>query len=277
VSVTCPSGHPSDSTDYCDVCGAPIGGAGGGGAGGGGGATAAPGPRPPSTSPLSLDAVQAPAGARTCPHCDSVNLPGALFCEVCGYDFTTGQLPVDPDSSADHPQPLAPPTPGDPTVSGGPGPLAPPAPLPTTPPPLPGSAPGGPVEWVVEVWVDPQWYDAQDVSDPMPSAGMPVVVPLTERSLLVGRTSASRNIHPQVDVSGDNGVSRRHAQLTGDGQRWFVEDLQSANGTYVGDSGAALPTTPLTPGIRHELDDDDRIYLGAWTRLVVRRATPAEQ
>jgi pSer/pThr/pTyr-binding forkhead associated (FHA) protein len=133
------------------------------------------------------------------------------------------------------------------------------------------------VQWVAEVWIDPDWYSAQEVDDPLPSAGMPLVVPLTERSQLVGRTSASRNIHPQVDLASDNGVSRRHAQLTTDGQRWFVEDLQSSNGTYVGSAGEALPTTPIPPGQRVELDDDDRIYLGAWTRLVVRRATASER
>ena len=37
------------------------------------------------------------------------------------------------------------------------------------------------------------------------------------------------------------------------------------------------PTQPLPPGQRHELAEDDRIYLGAWTRIVVRRATPEEQ
>jgi pSer/pThr/pTyr-binding forkhead associated (FHA) protein len=103
------------------------------------------------------------------------------------------------------------------------------------------------------------------------------VVPLVGASLLVGRTSASRGIHPQLDISTDTGVSRRHAQLTTDGQRWWIEDLQSANGTYVGTSGSPVPTEPLTPGERRELADDDRVYLGAWTRLVLRRATPDEQ
>ena len=61
-----------------------------------------------------------------------------------------------------------------------------------------------------------------------------------------------------------------------DGQRWWVEDLQSSNGTYVGGAGEPLPTTPLPPGQRVELADDDRVYVGAWTRIVVRRAAPGE-
>jgi pSer/pThr/pTyr-binding forkhead associated (FHA) protein len=138
-------------------------------------------------------------------------------------------------------------------------------------------APPVPVEWVTEVWVDPDWYDAQESEEACPSPGLPAVVPLSRRSILVGRPSASRSIHPDIDCSGDIGVSRRQAQLTTDGQRWWVEDLQSANGTYVGAASGPLPTSPLPPGQRHELAEDDRIYLGAWTRLVVRRATPEEQ
>jgi hypothetical protein len=131
--------------------------------------------------------------------------------------------------------------------------------------------------WVVEVWVDPDWYAAQGSTDPCPSSGLPAVVGLRERSLLVGRTSASRNIHPQIDISIDPGVSRRHAQLSTDGQRWFVEDLQSANGTFVGSAGAPLPEEPLESGVKHELDADDRLYLGAWTRIVLREATAEEK
>ena len=33
----------------------------------------------------------------------------------------------------------------------------------------------------------------------------------------------------------------------------------------------SVPTTPVTPGQRTELADDDRIYVGAWTRLVIRK------
>ena len=72
-------------------------------------------------------------------------------------------------------------------------------------------------------------------------------------------------------------MSRRHVQLTTDGQRWWAEDLQSSNGTYLGAAGAPIPTVPIPPGQRTEFAPGDRIYLGAWTRIVVRRATPDEQ
>jgi hypothetical protein len=138
-------------------------------------------------------------------------------------------------------------------------------------------APAVKLEWVAEVWVDPDWYAEQDSDEPCPSPGLPVVVPLEAQSLLIGRRSKSRNIHPEIECSSDVGVSRRQAQLTTDGQRWWVEDLQSSNGTYVGAASGAVPTEPLPPGQRRELAPDDRIYVGAWTGIVVRRATPEEQ
>jgi hypothetical protein len=140
-----------------------------------------------------------------------------------------------------------------------------------------GDGTGDDPRWVAEVWVDPDWYAGQDSDEPCPSAGAPVVVPLRARSVLVGRPSASRNIRPEVDCGADTGVSRRHAQLTTDGQRWWVEDLQSANGTYLGAAGAPLPTDPITPGQRREVAGDERIYVGAWTRLVLRPATDEER
>ncbi len=110
---------------------------------------------------------------------------------------------------------------------------------------MPEQAPTAPVppEWVAEVWVDPDWYAEQESDGACPSPGLVVVVPLRARSVLVGRRSQSRSIHPEVDCSDDVGVSRRQAQLTTDGTRWWVEDLQSSNGTYVGPASGPLPTT----------------------------------
>lgn len=250
TAATCPNGHASASTDYCDVCGAPIGGVAaptatmpagglGGGLGGGPGADA----------------------RQTCPNCQTENRGTALFCEGCGYDFTTGAMPrrVAPD------------------LAGGTGAVGPGAAGAATVVPPGPLAPAVPLEWVVEVWVDPDWYALQDTTEPCPSPGLPATVPLRVRSVLVGRTSRSRNIHPEIACEADIAVSRRHAQVTTDGTRWWVEDLGSANGTFVGPASGPLPTKPLVVGQRRELAEDDRVYLGAWTRLVVRRATDEEK
>jgi hypothetical protein len=284
TTYTCPDGHSSQSGDYCDVCGAPISPTGAAPAGASPAAASQAAATPAAAaSSLSLDPAGPPPlptpsgpagapGARVCPNCSASNPPGALFCEDCGYDFTTGQLP----------RPLDPPSGPNPPATG-PAPhdanavLDAAADPDTNPSGVPSSPAAAPVAFVAELWVDPDWYAAQDVTDPCPSAGMPVVVPIRGTSVLVGRTSASRNIHPEIDVAADTGVSRRHAQLTTDGQRWWVEDLQSANGTFVGTAGDPLPTTAITPGQRVELPDEGRVYLGAWTRMVVRKASPSEQ
>jgi hypothetical protein len=271
---TCPNGHPSASSDYCDVCGAPIGEAKTpepGSASVPGGSAPAPGPGEPTP---------APAAGEPCPNCALVNAPDALFCESCGYDFTTGTMPRQATPANPLDLGTAPPAPA---ATAQPGAGQPAAAQPTAS----GAAASGPessvaaasggVDWVAEVWVDPDWYAEQASDEQCPSPGLPMVVPLRIRSLLIGRMSKSRNIHPEIECSSDIGVSRRQAQLTSDGQRWWVEDLQSANGTYVGAASAPLPTEALPPGQRRELGLDDRIYVGAWTCIVVRRATPEEQ
>ena len=106
------------------------------------------------------------------------------------------------------------------------------------------------VDWVAEVWVDPDWYAAQESDDPLPVAGAPGRRPARgeERA---GRAPVREPQHPPGDrLHRRPGVSRRQAQLTTDGKRWWVEDLQSSNGTYVGPASGPLPTDPVPPGQR---------------------------
>ena len=267
MSAVCPAGHTSVAEDYCDVCGMPID-------------AGTPGPTPPPAPDVPADAAAGISGVHACPNCEAPNAAEALFCESCGYDFTTGSLPRPAE-----PQPLDPPAAA--ATGSAPDAATPDSSAPDTatagaaPAASPGGAAGGvpptSFDWVVERWIDPAWYDAQDSPDSLPSPGLPEVLPLRGPSVLVGRASVSRNIHPEVDCGTDSGVSRRQAQLTTDGRRWFVEDLDSANGTFVGSASGALPTDPIAVGTKCELDADDRIYVGAWTRLVIREATEDER
>jgi len=263
MTSTCPAGHTSSADDYCDVCGMPIE------------SGVPPTPRSsgqPLTPPPTNAPPQAPAG-QSCPNCDTHNVADALFCEACGYDFTTGTLPRStgptsgevgqlPDVAVDQGAPAPGPSPRD---AGAQQQTAAPAPTPTA------------FGWVAEVWIDPAWYEAQESPDALPSAGLPAIVPLRKTSILIGRKSRSRNISPDIDCEPDSGTSRRQAQLTTDGRRWWVEDLESANGTFVGAASEPLPENPIPVGPKHELAPDDRIYVGAWTRLVIREATEDEQ
>lgn len=255
---TCPAGHDSAAGDYCDVCGLPI-------------------EESVADAPAAPEAPAEPEEEpETCPNCQAASPPNALFCEACGYDFTTGTAPRPMDSMLDLDAPAA----AEPTDAEEPDVEATDAELPAVPaepePPAERVAPALSEEWVAEVWIDPDWYEVQDSTDPLPSAGVPTVLPLRSGSALVGRTSRSRNIHPDIDLSTDNGISRRHCQLTTDGTRWWVEDLGSSNGTFVGSTVGQLPDTPLAPGEKREIAADEYVYLGAWTRLVVRKAQPGE-
>jgi hypothetical protein len=248
MTAVCPAGHTSQSDDYCDVCGMPID----AGAATGDAAT----PPPPTDAPTPAP-EQTSRPAQSCPNCGTPNVADALFCEACGYDFTTGTMPR--PASPPEEQQAAPESPGSDQAASIEAPAA------------------GSFDWVAEVWIDPEWYEAQESPDPLPSAGLPEIVPLQATSVLVGRTSKSRNIHPEIDCDLDNGVSRRQCQLTTDGTRWWVEDLDSANGTFVGSAAGAMPTDPVPVGAKRELKPDDRVYVGAWTRVVIRPATDEEK
>jgi hypothetical protein len=243
MTATCPNGHTSVSDDYCDVCGVPIDSA----ASSTSIAATPAAPDAPADAPVA-PADPAPAAGQVCPDCSTANVADALFCEACGYDFTTQTSARSAGSTAPAPDAATPATPAAPSL-----------------------------EWVAEIWIDPDWYAAQKATDPIPSPGLPRVVALRKTSLLIGRASVSRNITPDIDCAIDTAASRRQAQLTTDGTRWFVEDLQSANGTFVGSASGSLPEDPIPAGPKHELDPDDRVYVGAWTRIVIRKATSEEQ
>ena len=62
-------------------------------------------------------------------------------------------------------------------------------------------------------------------------------VQLSEAPLLVGRGPDA-----QIRLD-DDYVSTRHARIASSGDQWYVEDLGSTNGTYVGTSRITQPTS----------------------------------
>ncbi len=62
------------------------------------------------------------------------------------------------------------------------------------------------------------------------------VVPLADAPLLIGR---GNDAAIRLD---DDYVSTRHARIAASGDQWYVEDLGSTNGTYVGTSRITQPT-----------------------------------
>ncbi|HEY9564433.1 MAG TPA: FHA domain-containing protein [Nocardioides sp.] len=60
---------------------------------------------------------------------------------------------------------------------------------------------------------------------------------LAQAPVLIGRGSDAAI---RLD---DDYVSTRHARIAASGEQWFVEDLGSTNGTYVGQARISQPTT----------------------------------
>jgi len=303
----CPAGHESQTNDYCDTCGALMG-----------GAPMTPAAEPAGTAVLPEESGAAASAAGPCPHCGAAR--DGRFCEECGFDFELAELvppaaasagAATPEASAD---PLAATTALPPgydldaefeaaerafAESGGAS--ATPAPVVSTSPVSPtaasanaGSAetsPGSVAEpsaqqpaetsapaLVALVTADQEYYTAQVERGDIVEAEFPFPRYPGERRFAleadrvrIGRTSASRGIAVEIDLTGpplDPAVSHLHAQLLrGPDGAWALVDLNSANGTRLNGSADPLPAETEVP-----VKAGDRIHLGVWTTLVLEEA-----
>jgi len=128
-----------------------------------------------------------------------------------------------------------------------------------------------PEHWVAEILADRRLYDR------VPSNGLvfpegrdAVVVALDGAELLIGRRHEGRGIEPAIDLSGplaDPAASHCHVLLARlDDGGYAATDLDSTNGTELNDGRVTLE-----PGGAHRLVSGDRIHVGAWTTITIRR------
>jgi FHA domain/Double zinc ribbon len=218
TTYTCPKGHESTEADFCDECGAKIGGT---------GTIAVPPPLPTTSAPAS---GPTPAGA-LCPNCGTPRAGSSRFCEDCGFDHTTGKVPV-----------LAPPLPATPVV-----------------------APAG--SWTATVRADRKYYEENAIDGvEFPADPGERLITLPAPQVRIGRRSSSKGTNPEIDLADtDPGTSHSHALLTlsVDGT-WLVSDLGSTNGTYLNDE-----QSPLSAGDTRPLKDGDEVHVGAWTTITL--------
>jgi hypothetical protein len=89
--------------------------------------------------------------------------------------------------------------------------------------------------------------------------GADLALPIEKDIVLVGRASPSDNVRPDIDLSQfdeNHFVSRRHAFILRRQGSLVLEDLESANGTFVNHAGALAPHS-LVP-----LHDGDDVTFG---------------
>ncbi|GAB1513222.1 FHA domain-containing protein [Actinophytocola sp. KF-1] len=145
-------------------------------------------------------------------------------------------------------------------------------------PPVPADRLPEETTWTATVTADRAYYDSVMAVDGPDAAGIAFPpycpdrhFPLAGKQVSIGRQSRSRGIQPDIDLIGppeDPGVSHLHAVLlAGDDGTWSIVDLDSANGTVLNDE-----QNPLRPNTPRQLAEGDRVYIGAWTRITLRRA-----
>jgi len=289
---TCPAGHESASSDFCDNCGMRIGGATPASA-----AVPASAPLPASASAPSAPSAPA-ASAEPCPQCGTART--GQFCEACGFDFASGR-PLSTSVPAPAPPPTPPPasaassglttpSPASPgstssgltssgssssqvTGSGVTGAAGPAAGADVRPGGDGWAAPAAAASWTAVVTADRDYFDTVVAANGPDAATLefPGYCPerrfrLSGAEMRIGRRSVSRGLQPEIDLTGppaDTGVSHLHAVLLAqpDGS-WAIVDPGSANGTKLNEQDLSI-------GVRTALHDGDRICLGAWTRLTI--------
>ena len=158
----------------------------------------------------------------TCPSCQSQNLPGTFFCAECGASFLPTRIRETTASL------------GASTVTGEIPPV-------TVRPPAP----------------------PRDLSQPrlrvvILNSGRKLGFN-TDQPITLGRQDSARGFYPDIDLSTDGGVeagvSRRHAVIKLRDGECYLEDLSSANGTFVNKEQLAANTPRL-------LQHGDELRLG---------------
>ncbi len=157
-----------------------------------------------------------------CPSCGHKHRPGTLFCSECGEYLPTGG----PLRTGAIPKEKLPVSQASPWDSGSAGKA--------------GEAPR--VSLCIKVL----------------STGRQIQLPSTPE-VHIGRLDADHGIFPDLDLTPDGGldegVSRRHCKIHRQGSTFLIEDVGSANGTF-------LNGQRLTPYLPHVLKDGDEVQVG---------------
>jgi len=173
-----------------------------------------------------------------CPYCHHELIEGTIFCPECGASLT---VEAEPERAPE-------------------AEVQPPAPLP------PVAAPAASSSGKTTAHITPSQMRFLVLN-----SGRTIPCPIGE-VILIGRSDPSGGVFPEVDLSQDNGfmtgVSRRHARIIRRGDDFYLEDLNSMNGTFLNRN--KLPAhTPV------QFEDGDEIRLGNLVlRVIVEEYRP---
>ncbi len=204
-----------------------------------------------------------------CPQCGTENLDGALFCDECGASLS--EVSAQPSEAAPAEAPAEAPVEAAPPVVGAlkcpscghenppdarfcencgaalTAPASPPAPTPA-PAEAPPVAPPPPVAVPTAALV-------------IAETGTELPLDFSKGEVLIGRADPVSRVFPDVDLTPhggyEAGVSRKHCRIVKQGDQFFVEDLQSTNGTKL--NGRFIPPNQPQP-----IKDGDVLELGAF-------------
>lgn len=157
-----------------------------------------------------------------CPSCGKKHRPGTLFCTECGvYLPTGGALRTEPLPTNELPKSRA-------------------------------------TSWETIAPDEERREALRSLRILVMESDRQVQLPTTPE-LLLGRLDPAHGIFPDLDLTADGGlemgVSRRHAKIIQREGEFFIEDVGSANGTFLNDQR-------LTPYLPYPLNDGDKVQLG---------------
>ena len=180
----------------------------------------------------------------TCERCKASNLDGGQYCDECG-------APLRPNTrhSGGPPGKAA----GNGELKGQNGARAP---LPIPQPEVAGSKAAAGLNISASLSGNDKAH-ARLVIERGKSAGKQFLLSAAESQ--IGRWDADGGIFPDVDLDPDDPeakVSRRHARITFQDGKYFLEDLGSTNGTFVNRGKR------LAAGTRQPLSEGDEIIVG---------------
>ncbi len=227
----------------------------------------------------SCEACYTPLPTMTnCPNCAAEVQSDATFCGQCGSNLTTASMAteVEPSIATDIASPMPDLMALEPLLQ--PEPLVtnneteampvvvtevakPPmmtSPPPLTPPPVEPVVPSVAPEEMTTAPKPSSTTQLQQQKARMLHIQTDTLIELPPNLSVVHIGKQNDRIPPDVDVSGfpnSEIVSRVHADIRVEGDTYYIEDVGSANGTYVNN-------LPLPHGNRHRLRAGDRIALG---------------